>query len=1040
MKIRLWLALVRAILFGAWLIGVTQRAVLRYWHAFAVLLVGAGIVLAGTMVNWLWIVLVSFALVMLAAGILVARTRTIVEEFIDYEANEQNTIAPGVSTLLAVELARLGDLYRTVDDQRPIASVAGTAVDVHASIGVGNWTKDLESAISTELKVKVGPLQVPVGVFLTLLGRLVRGPRIAGGLHDENGIRILTARLLSSERGFTWRVQLRASEDSMDEVASDDSADELASGESVDELVKELACRIFTDLSLGREVSWEATEAFTNGLSAYRKCLRATGDRPAELREAERWFIKASAADESFDLAYYNLGVVYEELDMATEAAADEVAEMVDGGRTHHRRAKAAFKKAILKNPERLEAYYALALLSFRDADPDDPRKRHDAYRSTLELCERIIGSGGDTVLVAHALNLKGLTEPLLDSGESRSASLRTRRLAVRKAVRACVSSELKSLPRSQPRLARQRRRLLSDSLRNLGVDHAFCALELTDQARQSAFRDAERLLHAAIAYAPSLADRHYALGKLLAEQGRYAEAVGQFHAALRLAPGERRYWANVASAAAGNGDREEAERAVKHAMRSPWEGQRELFQQVTRAYRRLGEDAEADRVRSLVGYRKQIKEGRDLSSLEGELEGAADRAWERGQAYILAARRRESESPTDAARCLASAIETLNNGHREEVRRRRLRAKRAGLLLRMGEPVKALAEAQKALDEDPLDGHVRAALGEAYFALGEFSVARQAWQDALAQNPEQSEWRIAIGATFLAEAWYTHDPSECSGLLDSAAKRAHQDLRSFSTLGARAKGGAHRLLGLVHLHRGEYHLAVARLRIAADLQEDVRPGTRYWLGRAHFHNRAPYDAAVEFEKALELTREGDRSEIVDYRPEPTTRAEFRVRVLLALALALRDQERPDDDPKDYSEKVAEARIEIDAALASEAFTAETGAVLKAMCFETEGWIAFKSGDHEQAIKNIERALSRHAEPLAYLHLATVYGARLRHEEGERVAASLLGDLQRAVRRARDLDPFGQFTREIEQLLGDFEAVAPTNGEAPAAHQTTSVP
>jgi tetratricopeptide (TPR) repeat protein len=997
MKIWLWLAGMRTTLRAGCLIGAARRAVLTYWHAAVVLLVGFGIVLAGTGADWLWIPLAVLALVMLAAGIVVARRRTIVEEFVDYEADEPNTIAPGVSTLLAVELARLGDLYRTVDDQRPIASVAGHARNVQASIGVGNWTKDLESAVSAELKVKVGPLQVPVGVLLTLLGRLVRGPRIAGGVHDEGGTKILTARLLSNEQGFSWRVQHEGTEC------------------SVDVLIKELACRVFTDLSLGREVSWEATESFTRGLSAYRECLRATGDRPAELREAERCFIQASAADASFDLAYYNLGVVYEELDAAAQAAAG----VPDGAKVRDRRAKAAFKKAILSNPERVEAYYALALLCFKDGE----------YRSALELCERIIESGRDPVLVAHAHNLKGLTQRLLPAAGGLDASLRARRHAVYWAVRACLTSELRCLPRSQPRLARQRRRLLSDSLRNLGAAHAFLAVEAQEErSRGRAFRDAERLLRAAIRYSPFLADRHYALGKVLTERGCHRGAVEHYHAALRLAPGDRRYWANLGAAAAACEDRDEALRAIKHAMRSPWQGQRELFEQVERAYRLLGEKNQADRIASLPGYRTRMADGNDLARLERKLKRApADRAWERAQAEILAANRLHREDPALADEHLATAIELLTHGHREEIRSRRLRAKRAGLRLRMGEPVAALAEAQKALDEDPLDGHVRAALADAYFALGEFRAARQEWGDALAQNPEQSEWRVAIGGTYLAEAFYARDASEYAQLLEQAAARAHQDLRAFSTIRARGRGGAHRLLGLVHLKRGEYHLAVARLRIAAGLQgDDVRLGTHYWLGEAHLYNHAPYDAKIQFERVLELTSYGQPNEIADYGPEPMTRAEFGIRSMLALGLALREQGQPEE----ARQMVADAREAIAKAREDEAFTAETAAVLEAASVERDGWIAFKSGDYEAAIASIQRALMMYADPLAYVHLATIYGDRLRAGVRKQLATTMIRELQSACRRARELDRFGQFAGDLEQLLGDYPIAAPPNGGA----------
>ncbi len=78
--------------------------------------------------------------------------------------------------------------------------------------------------------------------------------------------------------------------------------------------IRELALRIFTDLALGREVRWQASRHFVAGLDYVRACLRSPQDRKVNLRHAEVCFLAALSEDEDFPHAYYNLGIVYNEL------------------------------------------------------------------------------------------------------------------------------------------------------------------------------------------------------------------------------------------------------------------------------------------------------------------------------------------------------------------------------------------------------------------------------------------------------------------------------------------------------------------------------------------------------------------------------------------------------------------------------------------------------------------------------------------------------------------------------------------------------
>jgi hypothetical protein len=147
-----------------------------------------------------------------------------------------------------------------------------------------------------------------------------------------------------------------------------------------------------------------------------------------------------------------------------------------------------------------------------------------------------------------------------------------------------------------------------------------------------------------------------------------------------------------------------------------------------------------------------------------------------------------------------------------------------------------------------------------------------------------------------------------------------------------------------------------------------------------------------------------------------------------ALALVLSEQDRPED----ARAQLTDARRAITGALEAEAFTHETGAVLQAECVETEGWIAYRSGgDLTVAVETIKQALRMHAVAQGHVHLAQIYVERLRSDLAEPDAGRVKGDLRTACRRARELDRFGEFGRELEQLYGDVEGSARTNGEVP---------
>ncbi len=300
------------------------------------------------------IILATYTLILLLAWVIRARKRVVIEEFTDYGSGQSAEVVSGLARLLVVKLGQLRDLYRVVDEQRAIPTSVWVNQSIDATIKVGDVTEFLKDAISTQSELSLGPIKIPIGTLVSLLGRFAQGPRIVGSLHKDGNLLILTAQQFDGKRSRNWRV----------ETSLPQSAQQAK--DSLSAMIDELACRMFTDLSLNGSVRWRATAKFNEALRAYRDCLRTPKERRTNLAKAERGLIETLAEDQKFNMAYYNLGVVYTELGQI-DAAED------------------AFFKAINQNPGSWNALYALAVNRFQKAS-----KAEDALKAEGEQKEQL--------------------------------------------------------------------------------------------------------------------------------------------------------------------------------------------------------------------------------------------------------------------------------------------------------------------------------------------------------------------------------------------------------------------------------------------------------------------------------------------------------------------------------------------------------------------------------------------------------------------------------------------------------------------------
>lgn len=303
--------------------------------------------------------------------------------------SEPQPVSSSMAELLALKLEKINRIYRFVDEKRSIKSTCGAGDPINAAIKVENLDN---ISMSSSSQIGLGPISIPANSISAMISHLFRGPRIVVSLRrrdpDEvSDIRskfFLTANMTGKE-SLSWIV------DSPHPLEPDSSE----KVRTVEDMVTELAHRIFTSLQSeypGQNIAWKAMWNFNEGLSAYRDCLRSSKGHKVSLKNAERKFMDAIEEQNSFSLAYYNLGVVYAEIDQLNSA-------------------EACFQNAIEDDPGLWEAYYAQGIAVFRrakeiedlqvichlnkildgDMDPAEKKRIEAGYDKATQLSQRVL-------------------------------------------------------------------------------------------------------------------------------------------------------------------------------------------------------------------------------------------------------------------------------------------------------------------------------------------------------------------------------------------------------------------------------------------------------------------------------------------------------------------------------------------------------------------------------------------------------------------------------------------------------------------------
>jgi len=1014
---------------------------------------------------------------LLAGGILVvqwllrARERVVVEEFVDYTSADAQAVK-GLATLLVAELGRLRDIYGRVNDQlstpasvgvRAQSGARGTEAGAFLSVRADDVGEVLKGAVATEAKLDVGPLRIPIGPFVAGLGRLVRGPRVLGSVHrtEAGGGPTLTTQIAGLGGNFTWRVD------------GPETAVDAASKAFLNPMVSELALRMFTDLTLQRSVRWRAVRAFTAYLELYWDSLRTPKDRASNLKQAEARLLEAVAEDETFDLGFYNLGVVYSQLARAeTRAieASDHVGQGADPEAAFRARTDAAtvaFSRSATLNRERPEAIYGLAVNTFTSLERNNARnasleeaERTRRLRQVVHYCRRVIELDPRH---AQAHDLKGMAEQELGLPY---VALRSHRRAAARSWRAMCRLEYtgRARPEASEGALHAARANAAVALQNLASAHARAAARRRRlRARMEYFR-AERLLHQSLSLTPADVRAASLLeqGAIREQGGRADRAAKSYLAAAQTDPNNPVCWARLRLAQAKHQVWLAQRRRLWRDVQRPTLRRRYAATEVelppgmvlgllAPIYRRtiephalvsdvqicdltlatleeaakcLGDRSDMQRVRGLLYLHRRIRKAEaqaDVTTLqrfEHQFKDLEDRHWEYEQIAVALGRTLGRAGRwSDAAEIYSTLIQDLAEWRPAGITQHSLHARRARALRKIGELEAALEEATDGVIQNPLSPSSRRELGKVQFALLQFDEALAAWEHTLWLTPNDPVLHWKVGFCHWCVSVDRQERTRRLEALASAQRNFEQAVLLSGPERLHCWAWSKLWLGRVCLEQGAPDAAVEHLRAAKGVDVTELPA-RLFLGEVHLATGevwlSLHRLGQVYELAHQRVKDGQGDALVDHgwgRSLSMREAAARARFGFAYWAAV-----VDGRPGDGLALAIEAER-----LARQVRNVRGRALTLARCLDLKARIHAELGDLDHALAATREAAALHPAPDILLHELRLYEPTVAKASDALQRASLVSSAKEMVESIHRLEDDGPPAREADEVLRRLE-------------------
>ncbi len=741
--------------------------------------------------DW-WTVLGIYVALLLVWFAAKAKKRVVIETFQDHTTatsqpgegtakerpDPHRPDASGMAGLLATELAEMRIVYQLLEEPLGRPRPGG----VEGAVQLEDIGDVLRSAFTAQSNLTIGPLVLPFGGFMALLSRLMQAPRLRGAIYgDETGL-TLTAALTMQGHDYAWTVTRRVGEPGHQTQARTalghgwavrgDAAE--AEGDTETpmraraEMVRELAYRVFTDLSLRGQAEWPATRDWLDALRERQACQRTPRDRRLHLEAAEMHLRKALAQDERFYLAAYNLGIVYRQLaeeDTKRASASDRRRVPAE---PYTRSALRVFAHAVERlDRGRWEAYYGLALAHWTLAQMSAGNERR--IHRVVDLCDRALELHSGRAARAQIQDLKATAQLALGQ---KPAALATWHKACESILRELTLAQTWRVPPSDGQRIVRLRKQASQCLLNLAIASnefepdslARPAEELTNLIDRVRRRRRFARILALGEFAVRLTDVDAAAHKKLAliarRWGRTDLARDELQRAIRMDPDNAANWALQAEMCSTQ-DLDAARAACLEALRAIDFGaapEDEVIESLKNAYTQLDDPQQtaaltwrcelgksitraldSDRDSALQQLRQQVqqceRDGRDWEAaiVERHL----------GRLLLESEDVRDAEQAEDV---FDRAIRRLEHKHHNDIRRWGLRSQHALAIARQPDRTgAALPLAEQGVRDDPLSAAAWRALAIVSAHGGHYDRASTAWSRAHLLDTEDPDSRVAL-------------------------------------------------------------------------------------------------------------------------------------------------------------------------------------------------------------------------------------------------------------------------------------------------------
>lgn len=1015
-------------------------------------------------------VLAFYTLLLLLWWVWQARKRVVIESFIDYTADKPSPDPQGLATLLVVNLAQLHELYRVVDEQRSISMDAGPRQSIDATIKAEDVSGFLQGAVSAQFQLSLGPFVIPIGTLLALIGHLVQGPRIIGSLHKDRDVLILTAQRVGGKQPVSWRVEGRPQQLPAQGNLYDLSAmiEELAYRIFTDlALNGSVRWRATSAFSHGLR---EYRECLRTPKDSKLKLQRAEKKFIETLVEDQEFVL----AHYNLGVVYTELSRL-EGLEQAFRKPTNSEKAQGQGKRSYSEAAEQAFIKAIALDPRSWRACYALAVNRCDQGKFESAIRLYkrvlELGPGIADTAKTYHAMGiAQSFLSQENNNQEKLAERHL------SLALGSYKKAVELSWKALHKAELtkRSMTEAENHIFPQLETIVSVCLTTLAKAHSDQGKKYYEQRNwkkaQKSFKSAGGLFTRALYLTPYnseeylklvnfTAENHFDLGKSADMLNNYKLARKKFEKATSLNIDEYKYQYKYqaylaqayAHSSASSRDVDLARyhcEKVKEALKFDFDADdtfTEALDKIKNVYELLHDDNQINLIEEMKTFFNSLAEGgsgrelkirnleKNLEDLERKRIECNNEEWKYIQlSFALGNAYLQVEASGKVERYFRIVIEALEEKYPQEIRKQELRAFLIYSLLAQKKYNDAIKEAEHAFLHEPFCLFERKALGDTYFSMNEFGQAIHAWQDALFRKdaflrkgtflpklPELlkrsniSDINFNIGLAYLELAQQSVEPSQRKAAFQQAATYLKQYLDQGDKYNLQME--SYYFLGILYLDSGQYEEAIAHFRLATQLQ--FAPlHSLFYLGYAYLKNAEYDNSLTQFEtllnEALELYRQAALvTTIVEAGVKTASADPLSLGEIIILAYwgqafiyAERDTNLPHaleliGHAQEYIEKIEKGR--------------EAHLQYPARYSDCKGWILYKQGKIDDAIKCFECALSKTADAEVYLHLALAYERKLKTCKDD---VQLFAQLEACCLHAQKLD----FKNECEPVVRDI--------------------